>query len=860
MPQVIQPSFAGGEISSDVYSRVDIAKYQVALRTALNGFIRAQGGWSNRTGFEFVAPTKFQDKISVLIPFQFSTTQTYNLEFGDQYMRVVKDGGLVLETAQSITAITQANPGVVTKVAHTYLNGEWVFFSSVVGMTQVNNKYFKVANRTANTFELQTVYGVNVNTTAYGAFTSGNMARVYEISTPYLEADLEILASSPPAQNFDVLTLTHASYAPRELTRTGHAAWALSTITFAPVLAAPAGVAATATVAVGADKTYRYVVTAVADETFEESLASTSDDCSNKLETAGNYNTVTWSTVTGAVKYYVYREVNESGIYGFVGAAAGLTFTDRNIDPDETDTPPTARNPFNATNKYPACVTYHEQRRVFGYTNTQPQTTFATQVGNTKNLNTSNPARDDDAWTFTIGAQSVNAIRHLVSLKNLLNFTSGGEFIFKPGADGDTITPSSIAVNNESRYGSAHVPPIVVGKTVLFAESSQSTDTFDKGYAVRDFGYTFNTDEYNGNDLTVLARHLFEFDRLKAWSYAKRPYGIVWGVREDGIICALTYLREHEVWAWHRHDTDGYFEWISCIAEEGEDKAYAIVQREIGGSTRRYIERMHSRKYRNVEDAFFVDSGLTLDLWNDTAVTMTLTGGTDWTVEETLTLTASSASFNSGMVGDVVFLREYAANGTIVTTARVEISAYTSTTVVSVMPVQIIPVELRSVATADWSFTTTEITGMDHLEGKTVSLLLDGSVGVQTVVSGGAITVPSPVAKAHIGLPYNADFQTLAIAGDINQGSLIGKKVNVNKVNIVVQETRGLFLGPNENTLFEIPQRQFENWGEPTRLKTGVVEAVCQGDWQDGSFFVRQSDPLPVTILAVIPDVQIGSG
>lgn len=945
MSLLIQPSFAGGEISPDVFSRVDIAKYNVALRTSLNGFIRAQGGWSNRTGGEFIAPTKYQDRDAVLIGFQFNTVQTYELEFGDLYMRVLKDGGLVLEATKAITGITQANPAVVTINAHGYANGDWVYISGVLGMTQVNGKYYKIAGVTANTFQLNDIYGAVINSTGYTAYASGGTSgRVYEIATPYALADLPLLDY---AQKNDVMTIVHPLYDPRELTRTAHNVWTLSVISFAPSLLGPTGVAVAATVATGTGFTVqRYVVTSVTAETFEESLIgigavsiqsnvtaitkanpgvittsavhnlvvndrvywtaplgmtqfvsglylvnttpSTTtltlkslagvpvdttafgtytsggtvalDGVKNNLSTAGNYNSISWSSVVGAAKYYIYREVNGSGVYGYVGSATGTAFTDQNISADDTDTPPTARTPFSGVGNFPATVTYHEQRRVFGYTVNNPQTVYATQSGLYKNLNVSSPAQDDDAWTFAVDSDQVNAIRYLVSQNNLLVFTSGGEFVFKPGANGDTITPSSIAVKPESRYGSAQVKPVVIGKTVLFAESSQATAAKDNGYSVRDLGYTFATDDYNGNDLTILSRHLFEFDRLVVWSYAKRPYGILWGVREDGVLCAMTYLKEHEVWAWHRHTTDGDYVSISSIPENGEDATYYIVKRMINGSVRRYIERFHSRRFRNVEDAFFVDSGLTLDNWNTTATSFTLTGGTNWTVDESLTLTASGAYFDATnyAVGTVLFLRTKDRYGVIVDTARLQVTGYTSSTVLTVVPVALIPAGLRAVATTGLARTQTVITGLSHLEGKTVSILADGNVEEQTVVTSGQITLPNPVAKAHVGLPYDSDFRTLAIAGDVTKGSLLGQQVNVGKVQLIVQETRGIKIGPNENRLYNVPQRQFENWAEPTRLRTGVVETQCEGDWADGSFLVRQSDPLPLTILAVIPDVQIG--
>lgn len=97
----IQPSFAGGEIAPSLYGRIDMAKYQVALRRCSNFIVRQYGGVENRPGTQFIAAAKYPNKKCRLIPFQFSTVQTYALEFGDKYMRVFKDGGQVLVSGTS---------------------------------------------------------------------------------------------------------------------------------------------------------------------------------------------------------------------------------------------------------------------------------------------------------------------------------------------------------------------------------------------------------------------------------------------------------------------------------------------------------------------------------------------------------------------------------------------------------------------------------------------------------------------------------------------------------------------------------------------------------------------------------------
>jgi len=213
-------NFTGGELSPRLDGRNDLAKYSSGCKTLQNMIVYPHGSASRRPGTNFVAEVENSAEKTRLIPFEFSTTQTYILEFGDQYIRFYKDGGAILESNKTITGITQANPGVVTSTAHGYSNGNTIVISGVVGMTQVNGKRFKVANVTANTFELQTIDGTNVNTTSYTAYTSGGVAnRVYQISTTYLTADLFQIKY---AQSADVMYLCHPDYSVKKLSRTGH--------------------------------------------------------------------------------------------------------------------------------------------------------------------------------------------------------------------------------------------------------------------------------------------------------------------------------------------------------------------------------------------------------------------------------------------------------------------------------------------------------------------------------------------------------------------------------------------------------------------------------------------------------------
>ncbi len=275
MARLIQPSFGKGEVGDDLHGRVDTAAYQSALATARNVIIRAQGGVERRPGTGFIGPVKDHTVVSRLIRFRFKTTDAYVLEFGNLYMRVIREDGHVLETAVNITGATVANPVVVTAVAHGYANGDEVYITGVVGMTEINDQRFVVADKTDDTFELTNqVTGTDINGSAFTAYSSGGTVdKVFELATPYLTADLFNIKFT---QSADVMTLTHATYGARELTRTDHDAWTLTEPTFAPAQTHPTGITVTVD---GADNgvTYFYRVTALADETLEESLSGTNN-------------------------------------------------------------------------------------------------------------------------------------------------------------------------------------------------------------------------------------------------------------------------------------------------------------------------------------------------------------------------------------------------------------------------------------------------------------------------------------------------------------------------------------------------------------------------------------------------------
>jgi hypothetical protein len=245
--RLIQNKFNAGVWSPLLEGRIDLEKYPSALYRLENFILWPHGPAQFRPGFRFIHPTK-DNGLARLIPFEFSVTQAYQIEFGDQYLRFFRNQAIITETAQAVTAITKANPGVVTySGADNYANGDRLIAADIGGMVELNNREVTVANVNvgANTFELS-----GIDTTNYTTYTSGGtVAEIYEIASPYLEADLNELKF---CQSADVLYIWHPDYAPRKLTRTGHTSWTLTEINWSPGPTFEEGLDPDATLTLGA--------------------------------------------------------------------------------------------------------------------------------------------------------------------------------------------------------------------------------------------------------------------------------------------------------------------------------------------------------------------------------------------------------------------------------------------------------------------------------------------------------------------------------------------------------------------------------------------------------------------------------
>ena len=905
----IQNNFNGGEISSLLYGRPEIDRYKTGLQTCLNFIPLVQGPVERRPGSVFMKEVKDSSAITRIVRFEFSITQAYILEFGNLYCRFYKDNGVILSATSAISGATKANPVVVTDSSHGYSNGAEIFIKDIVGMTELNDKFFKVAGKTTNTYQLTDINDAAINSTGFTTYSSaGTSAQVIELVTTYTTADLFQLKF---AQSADILYVTHPSYPPRKISRTSDIAWTITNITFAD---GP------------------YLRTNV--ETTTLGISATTGSV-----------TVTASAVTGINGGDGFKSTDVGRLIRWQDAASDFTyltitaFTDTThvtaiIDgPDASATTATTDwrlGAWSETTGYPGSVTFHQNRLCFAGSTSEPQRVDMSRTGDFENFAPTEvdaTVVDDNAITNNLSADTVNAIRWLADdEKGLLIGTVGGEWVLRPSDTGGVTTPANVQSKRSSAYGSGNIQPVRVGRAVLFVQRALRK--------LRELAYVFEDDGFRAPDLTLVAEHITRTG-VTEMAYQTEPQSIVWCVLVDGTLVSLTYDRDQKVVGWSRHIVGGRsdsgvtqakVESVTVIPNSAgtADELYMIVNRHINGATVRYIEYLkpHWEETNDQEDAFFVDSGLTLDAFtNISAITkakpavvtaashgisdgddvrltdvegMTEVNRVSFVVAEVATNTfelysntkqpttitavtkASPGSVTApahGLVtGDVVALFNVGGmtqlNGNRYTVTTVDVNTFTIGVDTSSFGTFTTLGDVRK-AIDSTSFTTyvtngkvrersISVSGLDHLEGETVQILAEGSAHADKVVASGVIAFDRPTSKASIGLKYTSDFQTLRYDVGARDGTSQGKISRWQRVIVRFLQTLGGFIGPDTDNLDQIVLRE---GGDAMDTAVPLFTGDFEIDWDniptsDAHFFYRQTQPFPVIIEAIMPQLH----
>lgn len=633
------------------------------------------------------------------------------------------------------------------------------------------------------------------------------VAGPYEVAHTYTEDELPDIHIS---QKNDVIDICHPDHPPATLTRIAANNWVLADETFIGGPVQDTNTTAT-TITPSADTGNGITLTA-----------------STSIFQAGHVGS-TWRVKGGYVDIVAYT----SGTVVTANVQAG-----GNLGTGPGATTDWAEAAWSDVAGWPATVTYHERRRWYARTVTQPQTQWASKPFIYDDFTVG--ANDDDALNLTLATDLASDIKWMSSGTTLATGTFGGEFITSSGATGVSITPSNANATRHTGWGSENIQPKKIGSAVYYVQ---------RGYTkIRELFYFWDVDTYKSVDMTVLSDHITE-SGIRDIAYQQNPDPTLWCVRNDGQIATFVREEDQGVKAWTRQVTDGSYESVAVIpsALGPYDEVWVVVKRTINGSVKRYVEKFTSPLFpTRQEDMFFVDCGLAYKSYDQTtAKTLTLSALTG-----AITATSSVGHFAANDVGQR--LRAIDANGNMV--GEMKITGYTSPTIVT--GVSTYNFSALGYAANKWGVSVDVISGLSHLEAKEVSILADGAVQSRKTVSTGSITLDRDAFELSIGLPYTSKIKTLSAEAGAADGTAQGKKKRIFQLGLRVYRTLGIKVGGSLDKMFIItlrdPQTQM---GTPEDLVTGILPNIrFTGGWvYEGTVIIVQDNPLPMAILDIMP-------
>ena len=885
-----QNSFAGGEYSPVCAARTDMERYKIGLETCRNSYPQITGAVSNRPGWRMVAPYKIPGMPPRIVKFIYSTTQVFYIEVGNYYMRFYTNRAQI-----QATGVSAYNAGTA------YVIGNFVTYGG--------STYYCIQNGTGHTPSSSPTYWV--------------AQTAYEIPTPYAQADLNNLRFEESA---DFVYIAHQNYPQMILERLGTANWSLvsyldqvidgpfmdentditSTLTTSATTGTVTMVATKAIFNSGhigalwrkTDYIQGQQVVLNASGTGPSGSIScftswllvsngtwTGDFQLEMSEDGGNtwtvlqyftgdsnFNVDTSNTesVTDHLVPFLIRvnvttlssgsiQINLSSLPfyqdGFLEITAYTSSTEVTANVlqtlgSTTATPTWAEGAWSPYRGYPGMVRFYQDRLCWaGAPLTQADSYWLTVDGDYISFLVSTPGEDSDGISEQLTSRQLNAINGLVGFQSLLMLTSSASWAVQP-VSGAALTPSTVDQSIQDYNGSDGIDPVVIGNEAIFSQF--------QGKVIRSIVYNFYTQAFTSSELNPFARHLFANWSIVSMCYQQNPDNIVWMLRSDGQLIGLTYLKEQDVVAWHHHDTNGMFNSIDAAPGIGYTEVWASVTRPNGG----FIEVLENRITSDVRQSFFVDNGI-----SNTPTVLAVTGATN---ANPCVIRSVAHGLSTG---DIVTF------DTVGGMTQLNGNQYLMTVIdANTFSLQDVYANTNIDSTAYGVYTSggncvqcfATFTGLSYLNGQMVSILGDGFVFPQQVISGGSITLPRSCAYVQIGMQYLSDVETLPVELSMwfnppPPMTTQGRQVKIGTVSFGFVDSRGGWIGVNVNDVYGnpalreafIPKRVNQN--QVIQLYTGNIPEALGGGWNTGArIFYRQVDPLPFTITRIMPEVIVG--
>ncbi len=650
----------------------------------------------------------------------------------------------------------------------------------------------------------------------------------YEISAPYAVEDLFDSEGAPllrHVQSADTMYLFHPDYAPRQLTRTGHTSWTLALFDLrGPWLDQNT----TATTLTPSGTSGSVTITASATAGINDGAGFTADDIDRQI-------TIKHSSTWGVAKITA------------VGSTTSVTAAVQENFGATTASAEWRLGVYSTGNGWPPAGSFHDGRLWLAGPAAYPQRVDGSKSGDFPNFD-QGTGLDNEAIARTLDSDQVNAALWLVSARDLLVGTYGAEWLVSASTSNAVITPENAKAQRQSTEGSAAISPLAVDNAVVFVHRLKKT--------LHELAYVFESDAYRAPELSIRARHLVR-PKIAALTYQQQPFRVVWTALADGGLAGLTYLRAQSVLAWHSHRLggNGKVKSAAVISGDGYDELWLSVERTIDGSTVNYVEVMQAplEDDQAQETAFYLDAGLSYD----GAQSETLTPGSGATTAGTtgVTFTAGGSVFSSGDVGRFIDYRIPAQPDAIppvtAVNARAEITGYSSGTVVTCTIVSAFP-STSAIAAGAWRLTATTISGLGHLEGETVKVLVDGGVHPEQTVDSGEIELDYAGGLVHVGLGYEHVLQPTKIQQGDGRGASTGRRQRYEAVALLVHRSGGSAVGRPGIAGDPLKYKTLGQYDTAVPLATEQVATPFRGEWVEGaSLIVRGDDPLPFNVLGI---------
>lgn len=805
MPKVtlVHTNFTAGELTPKMWGRVDVARYQNGAEIIENGWPVIHGGVQKRWGTLFHYAAKHADKVTRLVPFIFSRTQAYMLEFGHNYMRVHTDVGVILSapstpyevatpyTEAMLAAIdfTQAadtmliwHQGVPVRRLRRFADDNWVLdlapfspspFDEIghrpaagITLSSASVGTGRTITADASAFiegDVGREVWAGVGTATITAYTSATQVTATVVdafdSTTYAANDWRLVGS--PQANIvpsavgpvsGTITLTSAetitTSAESQKTIAGISHDGSSTVT---VTIAGHGYSTGNTISHTEQTPVAYrgshSITVVNANTYTYTLSPDPGAATDLGKARRVTSTSSYTDAWRAADVGSHVEINQGlvRITGYTSATEVQALVLRELNTTVTSVANAWRlmaPVWNDVDGYPATGTFHMQRLVAAGSPAYPQTVWGSAIGGYYDFLLG--VNDDEAFAFSMLADDLNPITYLSSMEALIALTYGAEFTMEGGVE-KPITPTNVRARQRSNNGCEQVRPVRVGDEEFFVQRA--------GKAVRALSYNIDTGKWGVPDVSVLADHITE-PGVASLSWHRNPGTLVFAAREDGVLASCTFDRDQDVAGWARQTFDGVVESVATIPAAGGDRTWLIVRRTINGSTVRYIEKFDA------------------DTYTDCAIKGASTpGATVWT-------------------------------------------------------------------------------GLGHIEGKTVSVLADGVPQPAEVVSGGQITLARKAYTVEIGLPVTMRLKLLPPEVGGSGGAAQANSQRTSAVFVRVLDTTGLMVNGQTVAFRALGEDVLD---QPAPTFTGLKQVENLG-WERGNseVVIEHTDPLQCHILGVI--------